>query len=532
MSHEILVVPFFGQGHLLPSIELCKQIASRNLKTTLVISSNLSSTIPSSLHQHPLIEVAELPSILAPPPPPPPPHLDRSSQLGQAFEKLVSTRSQNQDSSHLVCVVVDVMMGWTLEIFHRIGVPTIGFFTSGACSAAMEYAIWKNKVHPEDIKPGDILLLPGLPQEMALTYSDFKTRPHPPPGGGLFPAGLGGRPLDPGFGFPVQPPQLSGPPDPGFPGQPVNQSPQVMMGPPKPGGRPPWLEEFGGSIAYIFNTCDDLERPFIEYLVGQLEKPVWGVGPLLPEEYWKPNVSAIRDHEVRTNRQSNVTEDEVVAWLDSKPCGSVLYVAFGTEVGPDMEESANLGEALQASSRPFIWVIQHRSRRPEPPGLPPPQFFEGQSGSGVLEHDESHFSQDLSKRVGERGLIIHGWAPQLLILSHPSIGGFLSHCGWNSTMEAIGRGVPILAWPIRGDQFHNAKLIVKVLRLGCMICNDLSLVSKDDIINGMERILEDEDVKKRATIFGAKFRDGFSASSEQLLNEFRDFTTKISSPSI
>jgi hypothetical protein len=530
MTQEIWVVPFFGQGHLLPSMELCKHVASRNFRTTLVIPSNLSSNIPSYLHQYPLLEIAELPS--SPPPlqqpgpdPPFPPHMHHN-QMAQGLENLLSTRSQNPDSGLPACAIVDVMMGWTLEVFEKFEVPTVGFFTSGACSAALEYAAWKGNL--DELKPGEIRLLPGLPKEMALTDSDLKSRPHRPPGGRGGPPGLGG-PAGPMGGFPrppgdmgnqemMGPPKLGGPGGPmgGFPRPPGDMGPQKMMGPPKLGGPPPWLDEVRGSIAYMINTCDDLERPFIQYLTDQVEKPVWGIGPLLPELYWKSIDSLLHDHEIRTNRQSNVTEEEVIAWLDSKPPSSVLYVSFGSEVGPEMEEYPNLADALEASNRPFIWVIQPGSGG----SGPPPQLFEGQPGAKA---GESYFPCDLDKKVGERGLIIHGWAPQLLILSHPSTGGFLSHCGWNSTVEAIGRGIPILAWPIRGDQNYNAKLVVKHLKVGCMVSDDFSqLIKKDDIIKGMKSLWGDEDVKNRAALLSAKFKHGFPTSSVSSLDAFRD----------
>lgn len=276
MPSEIWVVPFFGQGHLLPSIELCKLIASKNFKTTLIISSDLSSTIPSSFSQYPLIHVAQLPSSPPPPPPPEPSsdpfqhHLQHHSQMAQAIQNLISIRSQNPDLGFPVCAVVDVMMSWTGEIFNKFGIPTVGFFTSGACSAAMEYAMWKN--YPKDLKPGEIRLLPGLPEDMALTDLDLKERPHGPPGPP--PGGIGGAPVVP-----------PGPPG-GFPRPPGGIGPRDF-GPPKAADQPPWLEETKGSIALMINTCNLLEQPFIEYLSTQIGKPVWGVGPLLPDQYWK-----------------------------------------------------------------------------------------------------------------------------------------------------------------------------------------------------------------------------------------------------
>lgn len=513
---EIWVVPFFGQGHLFPCMELCRHFASRNCRANFVISSNLLPSVPPSFREHPLVEILELES---PPPGPPGPgsnihHHHRG--ITQGIEKILLGRSES--GTRPVCVVVDVMMGWMGEIFVKFGIPTVGFFTSGACSAAIEHAMWK--AHPLAVKPGETRLLPGLPEEMGLTESDLKQRPHGPPGGRGPPGGPGPRP-GPGPG--LSPPGSPGAPGPGFnPSGPPGADGPKKFGPPEPGEQPPWMAEVKDSIALMINTCDDLERPFLEYLGHEVGKPVWGVGPLLPEQFWKSAHSLLHDREVRSNRKSNVTEDDVIEWLDSKPPGSVLYVSFGSEVGPTMEEYPEIADALESSDRPFIWVIQPRSGR----SGPPPQLLGNKSEPGK-EEEEGYFPHGLDLKVGKRGLIIKGWAPQLLILSHPSTGGFLSHCGWNSTVEAIGRGVPFLAWPIRGDQYYNSKLVAQHLKVGCLISDDMSrAVKKEDIAKGIERLMGDEEMKKRAMLLSEKFHHGFPASSVASLDAFRDFISK------
>ncbi|KAK1577036.1 hypothetical protein Q3G72_018578 [Acer saccharum] len=465
INDEIWIVPFFGQGHLFPSMELCKQIASCNYKTALIISSNLFSNIPSSFRQyHPLLRVIEIPS--SPPPPlsasNPVLHHDfhtQHTQMAHGLEQILLSTTRP------VCAIVDVLMSWTGDIFKNFGVATVGFSTSGACSAAMEHAIWKADL--KDIKPGEIRLLPGLPEEMALTETDLKRKPRDPPGGPL------GGPRGPLDGPPRGPegPRL------GFP------KPPKRMGPPQPGGQPPWMEGVNDSIALMINTCHDLEDCFIDYLANQMEKPVWGVGPLLPEQFYKSDGSLVHDGEIRSNNRSNVTEDAVARWLDSKPCGSVLYVSFGTEVGPTMEDYSQLREALEEASKwSFIWVIQPGAGRSGPP--------RGLMGEGEEEED--------------------GYFPD----------------GLDSKVEAIGRGVPFLAWPIRCDQPYNAKLVIKHLQLGYMISDDLSkTIYKDDIINGVEKLMGDEDIKKRARILTSKFDHGFPATSLASLQAFTAFIT-------
>lgn len=353
---------------------------------------------------------------------------------------------------------MDVMMSWSKEIFKKANVPVVSFFTSGACATAVEYAAWK--AHVDDMGPNETRILPGLPDSMAFSYLDLKRRDHHRGGGG----GRGGGRGRPGG---------------------------MNFGPPKPGQPPRWMEEAEGSAALLINTCDDLEGPFLEYLTGQIDKPVFGIGPLLPETFWNSSSSIHHARDSRPNRDSNYTENEVIQWLDSKPGRSVIYVSFGSEVGPTLEEYGQLADALAESSQPFIWVIQPGAGKSGPPA----SFSGGKPGSNSKE--EGYSPHGLEERVGTRGLIIKGWAPQLSILSHPSTGGFLSHCGWNSTVEAIGCGIPILAWPIRGDQFYDAKLVVKHLKAGYMVSSgdELSeMVKKLDIMQGIERLMDDGEV--------------------------------------
>ncbi|GAB2282148.1 hypothetical protein Dimus_016701 [Dionaea muscipula] len=513
---EILVLPFFGQGHLFPCIELTKHLSSRNFSTTLIISSALSSSIPASLRQHhPLIHIAEIDSDSPPPPPPPetseedpsrqPPDLFQRQPhdpMAVGLESLLSSRDNELDRP--VCAIVDIMMSWSKDVFAKFQVPVVAFFTSGACSAAIEYGSWKDKDKVDDLKPGEIRVLPGLPEDMALSYSDLK-RPARGRGPGSHPGGrLGGR----GFSRGGRPP--------GGGGGRMRPFGAGFKGPPGPGQRPMWADEAEGAFAIMMNTCHELEGPFLDYVADQMGRPVWGVGPLLPEEYWKSagSSSLVRDTEIRPKKQSSHAEDDVSRWLDSKPRGSVLYVSFGSEVGPSREEYAELAKALEESDRPFIWVIQLHSGRPGPPGV------SDEDGVGYYPHG-------LDSKVGERGLIIRGWAPQLLILSHPSTGGFLSHCGWNSTVEAIGKGVPLLAWPIRGDQFYNAKLVVSHLKTGCMVHGggeDLSeMVKSEDVAKGIEKSMGDDGIRHRAAELKVKFESGFPSTSESALDAFRHF---------
>ncbi|KAG2676783.1 hypothetical protein I3760_12G068400 [Carya illinoinensis] len=486
-SGEILVVPKNGQGHLLPCFELCKHLISRNYHITLLVDSDISSSIPSSVLQSPLFRVSDISAL--PPPPGSGPNPSLHQQLSRGIEALLTQRDPS--SPQPVCAVVDHIMNKNQEVFSKFGIPTVVFITSGACWAAVQHAIWVAR--PADMRPGEVRALPGLPEEMVLKYSDLKQRRH----------------------------WLRAPHKQGGSGGPQAHSsgPAPPRGPPFPGEPAPWVEEVKTSAAILINTCDDLEHPFLDYVANLTRKPVWGVGPLLPDQYWQSTESLLRDREIRPKKESNYTDDEIIGWLDQQPRRSVLYVSFGSEVGPSMEEYPELAKALEESTRPFIWVIQRKAGRPV--------IQTGQPSSAA--QDQEYFPHDLDSKVGKRGLIIHGWAPQLLILSHPSTGGFVSHCGWNSTVESTVRGVPLLAWPIRGDQYYNAKLVAGHLKVGAMVSEGYpaDVVTKVDILHGIEKVLTDAEIRRQSEILRGKFENGFPASS---LASFDAFVENFTDP--
>lgn len=372
-------------------------------------------------------------------------------QVGLDLEAHLSSRSSGPDSSHLVCAIIDFPMGWIKHIFWKHNVPVVSFFTFGSCAAAMEWGTWKSQAKVGS--PKGVHTIPGLPKEMYLTYSDFTRHSKRASGTGC---------------------------------------------PPRPGDQPPWVPLIEGSIGLMFNTCDDLEHPFIDYVADQTAMQTFAVGPLLHEKFWVSPESLISEIQIRQPKhQSNYSEEQVVQWLDTKCGKSVLYVAFGSEVDHKEEEYAQLASALEKLNHSFIWVVRPGSSANHP---------------------------NLESKSGDRGLIIRGWAPQLLILSHPSTGGFLSHCGWNSTVEAVCRGVPILAWPIRGDQILNAKLVVNYLKMGHMALGVHSEnAGEEELLKGMEKIMSDDEVHKNAAILCSKFCCGFPSSSNAAFDAFTNF---------
>ncbi|KAG0494576.1 hypothetical protein HPP92_005570 [Vanilla planifolia] len=172
------------------------------------------------------------------------------------------------------------------------------------------------------------------------------------------------------------------------------------------------------SHAAILNTFDFLESPYLAHLraTAYASGRIWAVGPIFP------SVASTDENE------------KILRWLDICPKRSVVYVCFGSQFTLEPAVTTALAAALEGSGARFLWAV-------------------GQGGAYVPEGFEA--------RVGARGMVWRGWAPQVAVLRHKSVGAFLTHCGWNSVLEGLTAGVVLLAWPMEADQFVNAQLLVE-----------------------------------------------------------------------
>lgn len=189
----------------------------------------------------------------------------------------------------------------------------------------------------------------------------------------------------------------------------------------------------------VINSFEELEEEYVKEFKKLKGGKVWCLGPL--------SLSNNNDlgKSLRGNNTS-IDDQRFLKWLDSKEPGSVVYACFGSSSQVSPPQLMELGLALEASKSPFIWVIRAADKAKDV------EKWLSESG--------------FEMRIQDRGLIIRDWAPQLLILSHPSVGGFLTHCGWNSVLEGVCAGVPMITWPQFAEQFLNEKLIVQVLGVG------------------------------------------------------------------
>ncbi|CAM0903411.1 unnamed protein product [Alopecurus aequalis] len=207
------------------------------------------------------------------------------------------------------------------------------------------------------------------------------------------------------------------------------------------------LQDRGGvpSSGLVMNTCRALEGEFIDAIAEHPEfkkKKLFAVGPLNP----------LLDASARTPGK---TRHECMGWLDKQPPASVLYVSFGTTSSFRGEQIVEMAAALKGSKQRFIWVLRDADRA---------DIF---AESGENQHGE--WLSKFTTETEGTGLVINGWAPQLEILAHCATAAFMSHCGWNSTVESLSHGKPILAWPMHSDQPWDAELLCKYLKVGLLV---------------------------------------------------------------
>ena len=250
--------------------------------------------------------------------------------------------------------------------------------------------------------------------------------------------------------------------------------------------------------AIIINSVEELEKDAAAALRGS-KKKVFTVGPLLLMS---------ETPTLRLDVNYWAEEDHCIEWLERQALRSVLYVSFGSVASLSPENFREFAMGLEASNARFLWVVRRDSiDAPLEEALP----------DGFLG------------RTKGRGLII-SWGPQLMILSHPAIAAFLTHCGWNSIIENMSTGfVPMICWPQVAEQRLNRRLITESWKIGLGFerNEDGSGVGRDEIARVVKEVMEGErshELRSVTTTFrdlvrGSVRKGGSSyASFEELLD--------------
>lgn len=205
------------------------------------------------------------------------------------------------------------------------------------------------------------------------------------------------------------------------------------------GGLMQEVREFDLAVdGVVVNSFDELEHGSTALLAAAAGKKVLAVGPV--SLCCAPSLDPQGDDARRC-----------MAWLDGKKAKSVVYVSFGSAGSLPPAQLLELGMALVSCRWPVMWVIR---------------------GADSLPDDVKEWlreNTDADGGVDSKCHVVRGWAPQVAVLAHPAVGGFMTHCGWGSTLESVAAGVPMVTWPLFAEQFVNEKLIVDVLGIGVSV---------------------------------------------------------------
>ncbi|XP_058730694.1 scopoletin glucosyltransferase-like [Vicia villosa] len=241
-------------------------------------------------------------------------------------------------------------------------------------------------------------------------------------------------------------------------------------------------ESEGKSYGVIVNTFYELEGVYSDFYREVLGIKNWHLGPfsVLSRNNKEEEITSYR------GKEASIDKHECLKWLDTKEINSVVYLCFGSTTSFLDTQLREIAIGLEASGKDFIWVVRRKK-----------------------EEVEEWLPEGYEERMEGKGLIIRGWSPQTLILEHEAIGAFVTHCGWNSTLEGVCAGVPMVTWPVAAEQFYNEKLLTEVLKIGVPVgCKKWVRLVGDEIgrnavEKGVRRVMEGEEgeeMRKRVKV--------------------------------
>ncbi|KAF5446749.1 hypothetical protein F2P56_032352 [Juglans regia] len=242
-------------------------------------------------------------------------------------------------------------------------------------------------------------------------------------------------------------------------------------------------KKFRETKGIIVNTFTEMEQRALDSFSDGQTPPVYAVGPVLDLKGPDPGLDQAH-------------RDNIMKWLDDHPPSSVVFLCFGSMGSFGRTQVKEIALGLERSGHRFLWALRSAPLKDIMP-------------KGFLE------------RINGKGMICYDWVPQVEILAHKAIGGFVSHCGWNSILESLWHGVPIVTWPLYAEQQFNAFWMVRELGLAVEMRLDYrigaDLVMSDEIERGIRRVMDgDNEVRNKVKEIGEKARkaviDGGSSS--------------------
>lgn len=238
----------------------------------------------------------------------------------------------------------------------------------------------------------------------------------------------------------------------------------------------------GKSDGIIVNSFEKLEPRALQAIrdgqcvLGGSTPPIYCIGPLISNN--NPRI-------VGSENGDDVPES--LKWLDSQPRASVVFLCFGSLGAFSLEQLREIAAGLERSGQRFLWVVRN-----PPPDPNRPVATEAQADPDL----ESLLPNGFLDRTRDSGLVVKSWAPQAAVLNHLSTGGFVTHSGWNSVLEAVSAGVPMISWPLYAEQGHNKVLMVEEMKIALpMAESEDGLVSAGEVERRVRELMDSEEGK-------------------------------------
>uniref|UniRef100_A0A5B7A5J7 Glycosyltransferase n=1 Tax=Davidia involucrata TaxID=16924 RepID=A0A5B7A5J7_DAVIN len=463
---HFLVVPLMSQSQLLPMTDFAKLLAERGLTVTIITTPlnairfkptiNRAKKANLKIQLIPLqfpCQAAGLPqgcenmdSLTSP---------DSVKQffaascmLQEPLEKLIENLVPRPS-----CIICTNALPWTSDVARKFKIPRFVFHAISCFTLLCSHKIYSNHVHERVTSDSESFLVPDMPHRIEFTKAQL--------------------------------PEMMRRNSDGLKGiiDKINEATLSAEG-------------------VLVNSFEELEPRYVEGYKKVIKK-TWCIGPV---SLCNKETSDKFD---RGNKAS-IDEHHCLNWLDSMKTSSVIYACFGSLCHISPPQLIEIGLGLEASNRPFIWIIR--------------------GGDYSVEIEKWLAKEGFEERTKKRGLLIRGWAPQVLILSHPAVGGFLTHCGWNSIMEGVCAGVPMITWPMFAEQFYNEKFVVHVLRIGLRIGVQVGmqwgevevLVKREQVNKAIEQVMEEgdegEERRKRARELAGMAKRAIEKGGSSYLN--------------
>ncbi|EOY08012.1 UDP-Glycosyltransferase superfamily protein [Theobroma cacao] len=467
---HFVLIPLMCPGHLIPMVDIGRLLAQHGVTVTIVttplnatrfksiIDRDIASGIQIQLLQlrFPCIE-AGLPEGCENVDALPSRHLSKNfmDAVGKLQHPIEQFLEETQPKPS--CIISDGHIPWTFDVAQKFKIPRLAFDGTSCFTLTCSHFIGMSKIHEKVSDDLESFVVPGLPDRIELTKAQLPTDFNP--------------------------------------GSIVLKDKEEHM-------RVADMASYG----LVVNSFEELESGYIEEYRKAKGDKIWCIGPV--SLYNKGKL----DKAQRGNKAS-VEVIQCLQWLDSWPQNSVVYASLGTLSCVAPMQLTEMALGLEASNRPFIWVIRE--------GYKSDEFKKWLSEEGFEE------------RTKGRGFLVHGWAPQLSILSHPAVGGLLTHCGWNSVLEGLCAGLPMITWPLLADQFFNEKLVVQILRIGERVGAEIAMkwgeeekygvmVKREQIMKAINLVMdageEGEERRKRAMELGVLAKKAFENEGSSYLN--------------